>query len=116
MNVVLKNAYFDLPSDAMTTASRCVTPRLQINCRFAAFDTGLPDGICIFIPKIPNWEYFGRALAWKIFCLYMQFFATWSILRPFGICCGFWYILCTFGIDIFHFLVCCTEKNLATLI
>jgi hypothetical protein len=24
--------------------------------------------------------------------------------------------LCTFGIDIFHFLVCCTEKNLATLI
>jgi hypothetical protein len=41
--------------------------------------------------------------------------AIWSILRPFGIINGdlvyfmfIWYIL--------HILVCCTKKNLATLI
>jgi hypothetical protein len=48
--------------------------------------------------------------------------AIWYIMRPFGIFCGnlvyfvaIWYIVWLFGIFI-PVLVCCTKKNLATLI
>jgi hypothetical protein len=44
------------------------------------------------------------------------------ILRPFGLFSAIWYILWPFGIFCGHFgiffpiLVCCTKKNLATLL
>jgi hypothetical protein len=48
-------------------------------------------------------------------CILIYFMATWSILQPIGICYDrlayfvvIWYI--------FLVLVCCTKKNLATLV
>jgi hypothetical protein len=49
--------------------------------------TRLPDGTCIFVPKIPIWVNFG---------------GSWSILRPFGIFIVIWNILCPFGILYVH--------------
>jgi hypothetical protein len=53
---------------------------------------------------------------------YTYFIAMSYILWPFGIFCGhlvyfvaIWYILWIFGI-FFHILVCCSKKNLATLV
>jgi hypothetical protein len=70
-----------------------------------------------------------------IFCSHLVYFVpTWYILRPFGMFCGhlghfvaIWYILWPFGIFCGHlvyfvvilciipFLVCSSNKNLATL-
>jgi hypothetical protein len=52
------------------------------------YASGLPDGIPIFIPKLPIWVYFGGPWNWKY----------WYILRPFINLCSssifypFWYI------------------------
>jgi hypothetical protein len=60
---------------------------------------GLPDGIPIFIPKIPIWEYFGGPWSGK-----GCFTAILFILRSFCIFCGhteyfmvIWYIFPRFG-------------------
>jgi hypothetical protein len=42
------------------------------------------------------------------------FFVSWSFFRPFGIFCGH-LVYCMVNWYIFHRLVCCTKKNLATL-
>jgi hypothetical protein len=67
----------------------------------------------IFKPKIPIWVFrYQRDLQWLTL---IYFIAVWSILRPFGICCGhlvyslvIWYT--------FPVLVYCTNKNLATVV
>jgi hypothetical protein len=60
-----------------------------------------------------------------IFCGHLLYFMViWNILWSFGIFCGhlvylmaMWNILWAFGIFVvFPFLVCCTKKNLATLV
>jgi hypothetical protein len=67
---------------------------------------------------------------WKVLQLKMlvYFMAIWSIcchlvyLLPFGLFAAIWSILCSFGIlygyvlYIFSVSVCCTKKNLATLV
>jgi hypothetical protein len=65
-----------------------------------------------FQTKNPNLGKFWRDLQSKIL-VYVT--VIWHILRPFGIFCGhlaylmvIWYI--------FPILVCCTKKNLATLL
>jgi hypothetical protein len=37
--------------------------------------------------------------------------AIWSILSPFGIICGIWYIFCMVIWYIFPVLVCCAKKS-----
>jgi hypothetical protein len=53
---------------------------------------------------------------WRVFQLKMlvYFTAIWFILLPFGIFCGH-LIHFMFILNIFPILVCCTNKNLATL-
>jgi hypothetical protein len=65
-----------------------------------------------FQTKNLNLGKFLRVLKWKML---VYFIAIWDILRPFCIFCGhlgylmvIWYI--------FPVLVCCTKKNLATLV
>jgi hypothetical protein len=71
---------------------------------------GLPDGI--FYSQNPNLCIFWRVIQWKMLVYFM---AIWSILQPFGIFCFFGYILWWFRIFP-PVLVCCTKKNLATLV
>jgi hypothetical protein len=69
----------------------------------------LPDGICIFIPKMPFWVNFGVSCnerCWYFFGHFVHFIAIWYILWPFG---GH------FGMFL-PVLVYCTNKSLATLI
>jgi hypothetical protein len=64
-----------------------------------------------FQTKIPNWVNFGGLYIGK--CWYI----VWSFgtfYRHLGYVMAIWYILGQFGI-FFPVLVCCTEKNLATL-
>jgi hypothetical protein len=68
----------------------------------------MPDGI-FFETKNPSLGKFRKVSQWKMLEYFMY---IWSILRPLDI---FLYILWQFGI-FFPVLVCCTEKNLATLL
>jgi hypothetical protein len=65
-----------------------------------------------FQTKSPNLGDFWRVLQWKMLAYFMD---NWFILQPFGVLYGhlayFLVIWC-----IFPHLVCCTKKNLATLI
>jgi hypothetical protein len=63
----------------------------------------------IFNPKIRLWVNFGR---WKMFGIFR---AIWSILRPTGIFYGHFGTFCGHLVLFLPVLVCCTEKNLATL-
>jgi hypothetical protein len=72
----------------------------------------LPDGIFLK-PKIPNWVYLG--IYWNGKCSYILWPFGIPIRQPFDISYGhlvhlvvIWYIL--------PILVCCTKKNLATLV
>jgi hypothetical protein len=72
---------------------------------------GLPDGM-FFKPKVPIWVNFGGSCDGKY----------WYILWLLGIFCGhlpnfvaICHILWLFGMN-FPVLVCCTTKNLATLL
>jgi hypothetical protein len=57
--------------------------------------SGLPDGMYIFIPKIPILGKFWRVLQWKMLVYFM---AIWSILRPFFVYfTALWYIFWPFG-------------------
>jgi hypothetical protein len=67
---------------------------LRQGCQMAYFQT-----------KNPSLGNFWRALQWKMF---VSFTAIWSILQPFGIFYGY--------LVYFSLLVCCTTKNLATLL
>jgi hypothetical protein len=65
-----------------------------------------------FQAKIPSLGIFWRVLQWKMF---VYFVVIWSTLRPFGkyldrlvYFLAIWFI--------FPVLVCCAEKNLATLL
>jgi hypothetical protein len=95
---------------------------------FSGWYPGLPDGLCIFKPKIPIWVNFrGRYVDWKML---IYFLAIWSFLLSYGIfLMTIWYILCSFGkfVSIWYILCpfdtffrfwyhACTEKNLATLL
>jgi hypothetical protein len=70
-----------------------------------------------FQTKNPSLGKFWRALQWKMFGIFL---VRLVFLRPFGIFCGFYGHLVYF-VDfmviwyIFHVLVCCNKKNLATL-
>jgi hypothetical protein len=75
--------------------------------------TGLPDGMCVFKPKIPIWVNFGGSSNGR--CCYILCTFGLHILWTFDILCGLlvylvviWYI--------FPQLVCCTKMNLATLL
>jgi hypothetical protein len=95
------------------------------------YRTGLPDGAYIFKPKIPIWVNFVVSCnerCWEIlwpsglfYCRFVYFMTVWYNLwsfwyiflvlvyfSGFGIFFWFWYI--------FLVLVCCTKKNLATLV
>jgi hypothetical protein len=66
-----------------------------------------------FQTRNPNLGKFWTASDWKkliFICGHLEYFTDiWDILCPFGM-----YIMWSFGI-FFPVLVCCTEKNLATL-
>jgi hypothetical protein len=74
-------------------------------------EAGLPDGLCICLPKIPICVYFGGP--WNRKC--------WHILRSFGIFYGHWVYIITICFISWPFRiflpvwVFCTKKNLATL-
>jgi hypothetical protein len=66
-----------------------------------------------FQTKNPNLCHFWRVFQWKMLIYFMDiwsiFAAIWYTLRTFGIVCG--------NLVIFSpVLVCCTKKNLATLV
>jgi hypothetical protein len=65
-----------------------------------------------FQTKNPNLCKFGKVLQWKMLVLFVS---IWSILRPNGL---FYGPLVHFVLiwNIFTVLICCTEKNLATLL
>jgi hypothetical protein len=63
----------------------------------------------IFKPKIPIWVNFGGSYNGRCWLYFME---IWSILRPFGILCGFYHHL----MYLFPVLVCCAKGNLATLL
>jgi hypothetical protein len=65
----------------------------------------------IFVPKIPIWVNFRRALHWKMF---IYFKTVWSYFQTFGIFYDHLVHFVFIGY-IFPVLVTCTKKNLATL-
>jgi hypothetical protein len=65
----------------------------------------------IFKPKIKIWVIFAGSYNGRGWLICMD---IWSILQPFVIIHGHWYILWKFGY-IFPVLVGCTKKNLAAL-
>jgi hypothetical protein len=73
--------------------------------------TYVPIGVArwhIFKPKIPIWVNFGGSCNGR--CWYMYFIAIWSILWHFGLFNG--HLVYIFS----PVLVCCTKKNLTTLL
>jgi hypothetical protein len=87
---------------------------------------GLPEGVHIWVPKIPSLVNFGKLWnrgfwfnLWQlgIFCgNLVHFVEIWYILWKFGTFCGNLDILWKFPILLFPILVRYTFKNLATLI
>jgi hypothetical protein len=70
------------------------------------FCTGLPDGLCIFIPKIPIWVNLENVTIWYGHLEYCSY--IWELFWPFG----------TFCANLVHFLpvlLSRTKKNLAIL-
>jgi hypothetical protein len=74
---------------------------LNQGCQMAYFQT-----------KNPNCGIFWEAFEWKILLYFMDIWYFESCLLN---CIAVWYILCSFGIFL-TILVCCTKKNLATLV
>jgi hypothetical protein len=70
---------------------------------------GLPDGF-VFIPKMPIMVWFGRPWDKKFWLFYI-----WQFSVYFGIFIAICYFCGHFDI-FFAILVCCTKKNLATLV
>jgi hypothetical protein len=70
---------------------------------------GLPDGTFLLNQNSQFW----RVFQWKKI---VSFMVNWSILHPFGNFCTHLVFLFSFGTHFPPFLVCCTNKNLATLL
>jgi hypothetical protein len=66
----------------------------------------------IFKPKTPIWVNVWWVLQWEML---VYFTDLWYIVRPIGIFYAYLYSLWSFGIW-FPILICCTKKNLATLV
>jgi hypothetical protein len=67
----------------------------------------LPDGLCIFKPKIPIWGNFGGPWNWKGLANLGHITVIWYIFWPFGNVVAIWYLS--------PILVYCVKKNLANL-
>jgi hypothetical protein len=93
---------------------QCVAATFKVNSKGCQM-------VYVLKPKIPNLGKFWRVFNWR--CLYLYLMAIWSILRPFGLFYGHLVYFLPFDIIyglmvgiFFPVLVCCTNKNLATLV
>jgi hypothetical protein len=84
------------------------TAAQKMFCPNVCLKAVLPDGI--FQTKNPDLGKFWKVLEWKVLVFYgylAYFTAKWYMLWPCGKICGY--------LVFYSVLVCCTEKNLATL-